>query len=100
MVKKRTKPKNKQAKEEEEKAVNEMVYDFGLCQDCEKTVKWVVDPFQLAGSNRFICPDCRISRIRKLEAEKAEGKVKALLKKVAEAQERAQQQSLPLSYNE
>lgn len=80
--------------------VRETVYDYGLCKDCQETVKFVVDPFQLAGSNRFVCPDCRAKRIRKLEKEKAEGKVATLMEKVAEAEENARQQLLPLEADE
>lgn len=74
----------------------ETCHDFGLCKDCEKTVEWVVEAYQFSSTNRFICPKCMESRIRKAEAEKAEGKIAQLRKKIAEAEERSKQQPLEL----
>lgn len=77
------------------------VDDHGLCSDCQKTVDVVVDPFQLAGNNAFVCVPCRAERMRVKAVEdkakiqdKLEAAITALDAKATSARHGNQEQPL------
>ena len=65
------------------------------CKDCGEEVGFVVDPYQLVGTSKFICGHCRAKRI---SAKHETARVKAisdLQKELEKAQAAARAQGLP-----
>lgn len=67
------------------------VSDHGLCADCGNTVDVVVDMHQCVGANRFICPECKVVRIK--DAAKTAAAV--LMQKAEKTREDMRQLPLP-----